>query len=153
MANLKNVFAFALFPSQDYFDIVKKPMDLSTIRKRLDTGLYTDPWEYVDHVWLMFSNAWVYNRKNSRVHKFCSKVCYNNFAKHLITTSRLKMEFNLNACFCTTVGGSVRGGNRRCYAISWILLWTEVRVQSTSSVLLWQATLHNTQGCRLLLLS
>ena len=81
LANLKNVFAFALFPPQDYFDIVKKPMDLSTIRKRLDTGLYTDPWEYVDHVWLMFSNAWVYNRKNSRVHKFCSKVCYNNFCK------------------------------------------------------------------------
>ena len=67
-------FSPLLFEFQDYFDIVKNPMDLSTIRKRLDTGQYTDPWEYVDDVWLMFSNAWVYNRKNSRVHKYCSKV-------------------------------------------------------------------------------
>lgn len=25
---------------QDYFDIVKSPMDLSTIKRKLDTGLY-----------------------------------------------------------------------------------------------------------------
>lgn len=59
---------------QDYFDIVKTPMDLATIKKRLDTGQYTDPWQYCDDVWLMFHNAWIYNRKNSRVYKYCSKV-------------------------------------------------------------------------------
>jgi E1A/CREB-binding protein len=58
----------------DYFDIVKKPMDLSTIKKKLDTGQYTDPWQYADDVWLMFSNAWLYNRKTSRVYRYCSKV-------------------------------------------------------------------------------
>ena len=59
---------------QDYFDIVKKPMDMSTIRRKLETGQYKDPWEYVDDVWLMFENAWLYNRKTSRVYKYCSKV-------------------------------------------------------------------------------
>lgn len=59
---------------QDYFDIVKKPMDLSTIKRKLDTGQFKDPWEYVDDVWLMFDNAWLYNRKTSRVYKYCSKV-------------------------------------------------------------------------------
>ena len=49
-------------------------MDLSTIKKRLDTGQYKDPWEYVDDVWLMFDNAWVYNKKSSRVYKYCTKV-------------------------------------------------------------------------------
>lgn len=58
----------------DYFDIIRKPMDLSTIHKKLTTGQYSDPWEYVDDVWLMFDNAWLYNRKASKVYKNCSKV-------------------------------------------------------------------------------
>jgi len=59
---------------QDYFEIVKKPMDLSLIKRKLDTGQYADPWQYVDDIWLMFDNAWLYNRKSSKVHKNCSKV-------------------------------------------------------------------------------
>nr|XP_061778723.1 CREB-binding protein isoform X2 [Nerophis lumbriciformis] len=58
----------------DYFDIVKNPIDLSTIKRKLDTGQYQDPWQYVDDVWLMFNNAWLYNRKTSRVYKCCSKL-------------------------------------------------------------------------------
>lgn len=60
--------------SQDYFDIVKNPMDLSTIKRKLDTGQYQEPWQYVDDIWLMFNNAWLYNRKTSRVYKYCSKL-------------------------------------------------------------------------------
>lgn len=59
----------------DYFDIVRNPIDLSTIKMKLDRGEYRDPWEYVDDVWLMFDNAWLYNRKNSRVYRYCTKVC------------------------------------------------------------------------------
>lgn len=58
----------------DYFDIVKKPMDLSTIKRKLDTGQYSDPWQYVDDVWMMFENAWLYNRKTSKVYRYCTKV-------------------------------------------------------------------------------
>lgn len=58
----------------DYLDIVKKPMDLGTIEKKLRKGEYSDPWEYVDDVWLMFDNAWLYNRKTSRVYRYCTKV-------------------------------------------------------------------------------
>ncbi|XP_045763305.1 histone lysine acetyltransferase CREBBP isoform X10 [Maniola jurtina] len=58
----------------DYFDIVTKPIDLSTIKSKLDRGQYKDPWEYVDDVWLMFENAWLYNRKNSRVYRYCTKL-------------------------------------------------------------------------------
>ena len=65
----------------DYFDIVKKPMDLSTIKRKLDTGQYSDPWEYVDDVWMMFDNAWLYNRKTSRVYRYCTKVyLFQNYA-------------------------------------------------------------------------
>uniref|UniRef100_A0A182KA15 histone acetyltransferase n=1 Tax=Anopheles christyi TaxID=43041 RepID=A0A182KA15_9DIPT len=58
----------------DYFDIVRQPMDLSTIRKKLESGQYQDPREYVDDVWLMFDNAWLYNRKTSRVYRYCTKL-------------------------------------------------------------------------------
>lgn len=58
----------------DYLDIIKKPMDLGTVEKKLRKGEYSDPWEYVDDVWLMFDNAWLYNRKTSRVYRYCTKV-------------------------------------------------------------------------------
>lgn len=74
MIALTRLFDCCLLNSQDYFDIVKKPMDLSTIRRKLDSGMYKDPWEYVDDVWQMFDNAWLYNRKTSRVYKYASRV-------------------------------------------------------------------------------
>ena len=49
-------------------------MDLSSIKRKLDTGQYQEPWQYVDDIWLMFNNAWLYNRKTSRVYKYCSKL-------------------------------------------------------------------------------
>lgn len=58
----------------DYFEIIKNPMDMSTIKTKLDNGDYKDPWQFVDDVWLMFENAWTYNRKTSKVYKCCSKV-------------------------------------------------------------------------------
>ncbi|KRZ33061.1 Protein cbp-1 [Trichinella pseudospiralis] len=58
----------------DYFDIVKKPMDLLTIKENLLGGEYKKPWDFCDHVWLMFENAWLYNRKNSKVYKYCTKL-------------------------------------------------------------------------------
>lgn len=58
----------------DYLDIIKQPMDLSTIKEKLNRGKYGDPWNFVDDVWLMFDNAWLYNKKSSRVYKCCTKV-------------------------------------------------------------------------------
>ncbi len=49
-------------------------MDLSTIKKRLDDGHYANPQEFTDDTWLMFNNAWLYNKKTSKVYKFCSKL-------------------------------------------------------------------------------
>ena len=62
----------------DYFDIIKKPMDMSQIKKKLDIGGYTDPWQFVGDVYLMFENAWTYNRKTSRVYRYCTKVRSQN---------------------------------------------------------------------------
>ncbi|KAK1609876.1 hypothetical protein QYE76_033549 [Lolium multiflorum] len=45
----------------DYFDIVKHPMDLGTIQKKLNAGMYHTPWEFAADVRLTFSNAILYN--------------------------------------------------------------------------------------------
>ncbi|ESO09433.1 hypothetical protein HELRODRAFT_168416 [Helobdella robusta] len=58
----------------DYFDVIKKPMDLSTIKKKLDAGFYSDPWVFIDDVWQMFENAWTYNKKGTKVHKYSTKL-------------------------------------------------------------------------------
>ncbi|XP_065324236.1 CREB-binding protein-like isoform X2 [Gordionus sp. m RMFG-2023] len=58
----------------DYFQIIKTPMDLSTIKKKLDTGQYRDPWQYIEDIYLMFNNAYLYNRKTSRVYKYCTRL-------------------------------------------------------------------------------
>jgi len=58
----------------DYFSIIKNPMDLSTINKKLRNLEYKDPWQYINDVWLMFENAWLYNRKSSKIYKLAKKV-------------------------------------------------------------------------------
>jgi len=60
--------------AKDYPLIVKTPMDLSTICRKLEDDQYDDPWQYVDDMQLMFSNAWLYNRRSSPVYKSCTKV-------------------------------------------------------------------------------
>ena len=78
----------------DYFDIVKTPMDLSTIRKKLEGGNYDDPWQFVDDVQLMFNNAWLYNRKGSRVYKFATKVCFHvNFQVTVFSVCYVGLAF------------------------------------------------------------
>ena len=48
-------------------------MDLRTIREKLERGDYKDPWGFCNDMWLMFENAWLYNRKNTRVYKMSTK--------------------------------------------------------------------------------
>ena len=59
---------------QDYHVIIKQPIDLGVIRRRLQLGAYTDPWQYVEDVNLMFANAYRYNRPEHQPYKDCRKV-------------------------------------------------------------------------------
>ena len=56
-------------------------MDLRTIKEKLQGGQYTDPWGFIDDMWLMFENAWTYNRKNTRVYKMSTNLS-KEFLKH-----------------------------------------------------------------------
>nr|GEW66052.1 hypothetical protein [Tanacetum cinerariifolium] len=52
----------------DYFTVIKHPMDLGTIRTKLLSGRYADPWGFVADVRLTFKNAMTYNPKGNNVH-------------------------------------------------------------------------------------
>ncbi|RXK36392.1 hypothetical protein M231_06358 [Tremella mesenterica] len=54
-----------------YLDIIRKPMDLSTIRARLDNGMYTKRTDFVEDVKLIISNCYTFNGKASPVGKVC----------------------------------------------------------------------------------
>lgn len=47
---------------------------VQTIKDKLASGEYNNPWEFCDDMYLMFDNAWLYNRRYSRVYKCCDTV-------------------------------------------------------------------------------
>jgi len=59
-----------------YFDIIKYPMDFSTIIKKLDENQYKTPFEFCEDIWLVFNNTWLFNKKSQRVYKAGVKVNY-----------------------------------------------------------------------------
>jgi hypothetical protein len=45
----------------DYFNVISHPMDLGSVRSRLDSGYYQEWRDFMSDVKLVFSNATTYN--------------------------------------------------------------------------------------------
>ncbi|KAH8105846.1 hypothetical protein BXZ70DRAFT_1004151 [Cristinia sonorae] len=58
----------------DYHDIVKRPMDLKTIKARVRDGVITNSLEYQRDVFLMFANAMMYNRPGSEIYNMAEEM-------------------------------------------------------------------------------
>ncbi|KAK9088176.1 hypothetical protein Scep_027258 [Stephania cephalantha] len=58
----------------DYFDIISEPMDLGTIKKKLENGLYSSTNEFAADVRLTFSNAMKYNPPTNWVHELAGEL-------------------------------------------------------------------------------
>ncbi|KAK9674484.1 hypothetical protein RND81_12G235600 [Saponaria officinalis] len=56
------------FGIHDYFDIIKNPMDLGTVKTRLTTNWYKTPRAFAEDVRLTFHNAMTYNPAGQDVH-------------------------------------------------------------------------------------
>ena len=72
----------------NYFDIIKKPMDFSTVKQKLNNYSYTNLKEYCDDMDLIFNNCFLYNGINSYVGEICLRV-KNEYKK-------LFQKFNLD---------------------------------------------------------
>jgi len=58
----------------DYYQIIKKPMDLGTVKKKLDNREYATADEFATDVRLIFSNCYLYNGPQTDVVAMCKKV-------------------------------------------------------------------------------
>ena len=58
----------------DYPEVVKNPMDFSTIKKKLSNNLYTNFKQFNDDIKLTFDNCYLYNGSNTSVGLSCTLV-------------------------------------------------------------------------------
>ncbi|ETW83982.1 hypothetical protein HETIRDRAFT_472349 [Heterobasidion irregulare TC 32-1] len=81
----------------DYHEIVKRPMDLKTIKTRIKDGAISNSAEFQRDVYLMFANSMMYNRPKSDIY---------NMAEEMM----LESEVQINSFRQTE--GFIRGGHR-----------------------------------------
>lgn len=58
----------------DYHQIIKRPMDLGTVKSNLAKNFYPTPIEFAADVRLTFNNALLYNPKTDQVHGFAEQL-------------------------------------------------------------------------------
>jgi hypothetical protein len=58
----------------DYHNIIKRPMDLGTIKNNLNAGNFENPEEFVRDLMLIFDNCILYNGEGSPVSVMCKNV-------------------------------------------------------------------------------
>lgn len=58
----------------DYFEVIKRPMDLGTIRKRLENNCYHNLEDFEGHVHVTFDNAMLYNPEGSVVYNMAKEM-------------------------------------------------------------------------------
>jgi len=62
------------FNIPDYYNIIKEPMDLGTLKNRLKQGLYSKPEEFEADMLRIFSNCILYNGETAGVSLMCLQV-------------------------------------------------------------------------------
>jgi hypothetical protein len=65
-----------------YSNIIKHPMDFSTIFKKFDENQYTTPLQFWEDMWLVFNNTWTFNKKTTAVYKAAQQVSWSSFKKN-----------------------------------------------------------------------
>ena len=58
----------------DYFNIIKNPMDFSTIKRKLSNYSYTNLQEFCNDMGLVFDNCYTYNGTKSIIGDMCTRV-------------------------------------------------------------------------------
>ena len=65
---------YVAFGLDDYPRIIKKMMDLGTVKKNLEAGVYKDVEQCLDDIQLVWDNCKLYNVEESKIYKFAKKL-------------------------------------------------------------------------------
>ncbi|KAI0320806.1 hypothetical protein OF83DRAFT_1257816 [Amylostereum chailletii] len=90
-----NIFHNPIKPTEapDYHDIVKRPIDLKTIKARVRNGTIATSAEYQRDVFLMFANSMMYNRPNSDIYNMAADMMSDSVKRindHITTEGIIK---------------------------------------------------------------
>jgi hypothetical protein len=91
----------------DYYDIIKKPMDLGSVQKRLDAGGYHELEKFEGDVHLTFDNAMAYNEIGTVVYGMAKELktkFESDMKKLMIQLGEEDMERRQNERACTLCG-------------------------------------------------
>jgi hypothetical protein len=85
----------------DYTDVIKKMMDLGTVTKNLEKGVYKDVETCLDDVQLVWDNCKLYNVEDSKIYKlavkleaYTQKLAVDNFGTQ-ITYGKNNPSYNI----------------------------------------------------------
>ncbi|KAH3763138.1 bromodomain domain protein [Pelomyxa schiedti] len=79
----------------DYFEVIKKPMDLGTIKEKLETGMYNEVRDFVEDVQQVWKNACMYNVPGTEIHQWSLDL--RAFFEKKLAASHLEMNSPLKA--------------------------------------------------------
>lgn len=73
------IFQNPIKPSEapDYHEIVKRPMDLKTMKARIKSGHISTSTEFQRDIYLMFANSMMYNKPSSDIYGMAEEVSWN----------------------------------------------------------------------------
>lgn len=96
--SVQSIFGYPVDPIQlnipDYFDIIKNPMDLGTVKKKMETGGYRDLQSFQNDVYLVFDNAMLYNPKGTPVNDLAKQL--KKLFDQRFKASQLRYEHKLH---------------------------------------------------------
>lgn len=81
----------------DYLEIIKNPMDLGTIKRKLEANTYFDAKEFADDVKLTFENAKTYNPPSHDVHRWAEMLDAHFSRRWKLLDNRLKLAHKNDA--------------------------------------------------------
>ncbi|ERN06807.1 transcription factor GTE9 [Amborella trichopoda] len=82
----------------DYFDVIKHPMDLGTIKGKLTSGSYSSSIGFAADVRLTFANAMTYNPRGNDVHYMADALSKFFETRWKVIEKKILAEDNTGAC-------------------------------------------------------
>lgn len=109
LCNLEESLPFKTSLYSTSESVTSQEIDLVVVQSRLSSGYYnSDPWLFVNDVWLIFDYARLYNSPTSRVYKCCTVVSYISQNVLLVPTISFVYKINYSSLLKSSIEKSIQ---------------------------------------------